>query len=48
LGIVFLAPFVGIYSAAYGIVIGALIFVLAQVPLVKKMGFSFIPSLSLN
>jgi putative peptidoglycan lipid II flippase len=48
LGIVFLAPFVGIYSAAYGIVFGALIFVLAQVPLVKKMGFSFIPSLSLN
>ena len=46
LGIVFLAPFVGIYSAAYGIVIGALIFVLAQVPSVRKMGFSFIPSLS--
>jgi putative peptidoglycan lipid II flippase len=48
LGIVFLAPFVGIYSAAYGIVFGALIFVLAQVPFVKKMGFSFIPSLSMN
>jgi len=48
LGIVFLAPFVGIYSAAYGIVFGALIFVLAQVPFVKKMGFSFIPSLSLE
>jgi len=47
LGIVFLAPFVGIYSAAYGIVFGALIFVLAQVPLVKKMGFSFVPTLSL-
>ena len=46
MGIVFLAPFVGIYSAAYGIVIGALIFVLAQVPSVRKMGFSFIPSLS--
>jgi putative peptidoglycan lipid II flippase len=46
LGIVLLSPFVGIYSAAYGIVFGALIFVLAQVPLVKKLGFSFIPSLS--
>jgi putative peptidoglycan lipid II flippase len=48
LGIVFLAPFVGIYSAAYGIILGALIFVLAQVPLVRKMGFSFIPSLSFD
>ena len=47
IGIILLAPFVGIYSAAYGIVLGALIFVLAQVPLVRKMGFSFIPSLSM-
>jgi len=47
LGIVLLAPFMGIYSAAYGIILGALIFVLAQVPLAKKMGFSFIPSLSM-
>src|ERR1035437_9866966 len=46
IGIVFLAPFVGIYSAAYGIVFGALIFVLAQIPLARKMGFSFMPSLS--
>jgi putative peptidoglycan lipid II flippase len=47
-GIVLLAPFVGIYSAAYGIVFGALIFVLAQVPLARKMGFSFKPSLSIQ
>jgi putative peptidoglycan lipid II flippase len=47
LGILLLSPFVGIFSAAYGIVIGALIFVLVQVPLVRKMGFSFIPSLSI-
>ena len=47
LGIVLLSPFLGIYSAAYGIVLGALIFVLAQVPMVKKMGFSFMPVLSL-
>jgi putative peptidoglycan lipid II flippase len=46
IGIVLLAPFVGIYSAAYGIVFGALIFVLAQIPLARKMGFSFMPSLS--
>jgi putative peptidoglycan lipid II flippase len=48
IGIVFLSPFVGIYSAAYGIVLGALIFVLAQVPQARKMGFSFKPSLSLT
>jgi putative peptidoglycan lipid II flippase len=48
LGILFLSKFVGIYSAAYGVVFGALIFVLTQIPLVKKLGFSFIPSLSLN
>lgn len=48
LGILFLSPFVGIFSAAYGVVLGALIFVLAQVPLVKKLGFSFKPTLSLE
>ena len=48
LGIVFLYPFVGIFSAAYGVVIGALIFVLIQAPLVKQLGFSFKPSISLE
>lgn len=48
LGILFLSPFVGIFSAAYGVVLGALIFVLVQIPLVKKMGFSFIPSITLK
>jgi putative peptidoglycan lipid II flippase len=38
----------GIFSAAYGVVLGALIFVLIQVPLVKKMGFSFIPSVTIE
>ena len=47
IGILLLSPFVGISSAAYGVVIGALIFVLVQVPLVKKLGFSFKPSISL-
>jgi putative peptidoglycan lipid II flippase len=47
-GIVVLSPFVGIFSAAYGVVLGAGIFVLVQVPLVKKLGFSFIPSISLD
>jgi putative peptidoglycan lipid II flippase len=47
-GILLLSPFLGIYAAAYGVIIGALIFVLAQIPLAKKMGFSFKPSLSLE
>lgn len=40
-GIVLLSPFIGIYSAAYGVVIGALFFVILQLPLVKKIGFKF-------
>ncbi len=48
LGIVFLSPVFGIYSAAYGVILGALIFVLIQIPFVKKIGFSFKPSLSLE
>jgi len=48
LGIVFLSPFLGIYSAAYGVILGALIFVLAQIPSIKKVGFSFKPSFSLK
>lgn len=48
IGILVLSPYVGIFSAAYGVILGALIFVLIQIPLVKKMGFSFIPSTSLD
>lgn len=48
LGILFLSPFVGIFSAAYGVMLGALIFVLAQLPLIKKIGFSFKPILTLE
>ncbi len=47
IGIILLSPFLGIFSAAYGIVLGAFIFVIVQIPLVKKVGFSFRPSLSL-
>jgi putative peptidoglycan lipid II flippase len=48
IGILLLSPIFGIYSAAFGVVLGALIFVLIQVPFVRKMGFSFRPSLSLD
>jgi len=48
LGILIFSSFAGIFSAAYGVVLGALLFVLMQVPLVRKMGFSFRPHLSKN
>ena len=48
LGIVFLSPYVGIFSAAYGVILGASIFVAIQLPLIRKVGFSFKPSFSLK
>ncbi len=48
IGIVLFSSTLGIYSAAYGVILGALIFVLAQIPGVMKVGFSFRPSLSLK
>jgi len=48
LGILILYPFFGIFSAAFGVILGALIFVLVQIPLIKKVGFSFKPSYSLE
>ena len=46
LGIIFLHSSVGIFSAAYGVILGAFIFVIVQLPLIKKLGFTFKPSLS--
>ncbi len=48
IGIVTLSPVVGIYAAVYGSILGALIFILVQLPVVKKVGFSFVPILSLD
>ncbi len=48
LGIVFLSRPLGIASAAYGVVLGSLIFILAQIPLAKKIGFSFLPKFTLK
>ncbi len=48
IGIVILSPFVGIFSAAWGVVIGAFIFVIVQLPLMKNVGFSFKPTFSLK
>lgn len=40
-GIILLSPITGIYSAAYGVIIGAVLFALLQLPLMKKVGFGF-------
>ncbi len=45
-GIVFLSTSVGIFAPAYGMIIGALFFIFAQVPMIKKVGFSFKPTFS--
>jgi len=39
-GIIFLSKYVGIYSAAVGIVLGAILHMLVQLPLTKHLGFS--------
>ncbi len=48
IGILILAPVVGIYSAAYGVILGSLIFVSIQIPLILKVKFSIKPVFSLN
>ncbi len=42
-GILFLAPRWGIYGPAIGMVIGALLHMLVQLPLAYKLGFRFLP-----
>jgi len=44
-GILLFHQYFGIYAAPLGIILGATIFVLLQVPLAKKVGFSFTPSI---
>ena len=48
IGIVLLSPVLGIYSAAFGVILGAFIFILVQLPQIKAVGFSFIPSFSIK
>lgn len=45
-GILMFSPVLGIYSAPIGVIFGAFIFVIAQLPLVKKVGFVFKPTFS--
>jgi len=48
IGIVFLSPFLGIYAASWGVVLGAFLFILFQVPFVRHVGFRFHFSLSIT
>lgn len=48
IGIVFLSTRFGIFAPAYGMIIGALFFIMTQVPMIKRVGFSFKPSFSLK
>jgi putative peptidoglycan lipid II flippase len=46
IGLVLLSPYIGIYSGAFGAILGALFFILFQLPMVKKIGFTYRPSFS--
>lgn len=48
IGLITLSPFIGIYSGAVGTIIGGLFFILFQLPLVKKIGFSYRPIFNLK
>jgi putative peptidoglycan lipid II flippase len=39
-GILFIVPSMGIYGVVYGVLIGAVLFVLVQLPLTRKVGFN--------
>src|SRR3989338_7560889 len=47
IGIWIFSQYEGIYSAPIGVILGGTIFILVQLPLVKKIGFSFNPAFSL-
>ena len=47
-GIIWLSPTMGIYGPTYGVVIGSLLHLLIQLPLIKKLGFSYRPMLGLS
>lgn len=47
-GVYFLFPYFGIYSAGIGVIIGAAIHMLLQVPSVYRLGFRYKPTLSVN
>lgn len=48
LGIIFLVPFYGILGPALGVIVGALLHVLIQIPLVNSLGFKYRFSFNLH
>lgn len=46
LGILIFHKYVGIYAVPYGVILGAIIFVIFQIPLIRKVGFSFMPTIN--
>lgn len=46
LGVLLFSSILGVYSIAIGVIIGATSFVMTQIPLAKKIGFSFMPSMA--
>jgi putative peptidoglycan lipid II flippase len=48
IGIILLSSRIGIYAPAIGVIIGAIIYALFQLPLMFRVGFHFKPSFSLN
>ncbi len=47
-GILTLSSSVGIFAPAYGSIVGAFFFIIVQLPMIKKVGFRFFPSRSLE
>lgn len=47
-GIVLFAPYLGIYSAAVGVVLGAFLHLLFQVPLARSLGFKYSASIRMK
>jgi putative peptidoglycan lipid II flippase len=47
-GILVLSPFLGIYGPALGVIIGAFLHLLVQLPLTKTLGFRFRPSFNIT
>lgn len=47
-GIVLFSKSFGIFAPAYGSILGAFYFILFQLPMIKKIGFRFLPSLKIE
>lgn len=44
----FLTPFLGIYGASLGVLLGSIFFLLIQLPVLKRLGFTYIPTFNIH